>query len=221
MAIAWWYTIIVVQRNNYGERYFMKNQVSWFWIVLAFIFFWPLGLFLLLRRTSGDRTATLKGGRTLKIVAVILFIVGGLMIMSLEPFGIVWGSIIVIGGMFVYWRGKKADAQVVRYKQYLDLIVNQSQTSILSIAAIVGVPADQVAGELQIMIDSSFFVGARIDYATHEIVLRSAEPMVSVAIQPGAAPAPMARAVTCGSCGANNRLTGAAYECEYCGSPLQ
>ena len=69
---------------------------SWPVIILALIFFWPLGLFLIIKRTTLDKTAVMKdsSGKGLKITAIVLLVLGGFGIIgSFDPFD--FGSLVI------------------------------------------------------------------------------------------------------------------------------
>jgi len=140
------------------------------------------------------------------------------LIMAFEDPGMIAAAIIFDGGgVLVNWFARKTKREGERYKKYISLIVNQSQTSIDNIASAVGVTYEAAAKDLQKMIDAGYFVGAYIDVSQREIVL--AKPAQASA---GSSVVQVQeRVVTCGSCGANNRVMGQIGECEYCGSHLQ
>ena len=202
----------------------MQRPTSWFWIVVALILFWPLGLFLLIRRLSSDRTATFKSGRMLKVVYVLLFISGGFMLFS-GGFGIFFGLLFIAGGVMVFLQARKGNQRVARYKQYMNLVVNHGQKSVDHIAATLGTESRIVKTELQKMIDLGFFEGAVIDNVTNEIMLAVPQKTgVASAIETvfgSNEESSTERVVVCGGCGANNKVSGNVGNCDYCGSPLE
>jgi len=203
----------------------MQRPISWFWVVLALILFWPVGLILLFKRLSSDRTATFSCGKRLTGVAIVLFIIGGILIVTGSG-GAVFGTLFIIGGFVVFRSGRRNTARGNRYRQYVNLVINQNQRFIPNIASIMRLTNDMVTLELQKMINEGFFVGARIDRATNELVLMPHPSMMHHAAPTGSmgmAPAHVTREriVVCDGCGANNKVYGPTGECEYCGSPLQ
>jgi len=200
-----------------------KKSLSWFWIVVAFIIFWPIGVALLLYKIHGDRSAIMGGGKTLAKLSLALFGVGGLFILLgiMGESGVLfYGVLMVVGGFYLNRKAKSMNVKSDRYRLYLSLIVNQGLTSLDSIAAGVGVPYDQCIGELQNMINEGYFKGSYIDQTNRQFVLIHAAPAVPVAVSPTAEPI-TPKVVSCPGCGANNTVFGALGECEYCGSPLQ
>ena len=199
-----------------------KRQMSWGLIIFCFIIFWPLGLILLFKRVSDDKSATMKNGQTVARISYILVAVGALYLLmaisNASPYYYAAAAALVGGSIWVKYVSKKMIATGERYKKYIEIIVNQNQTLIDSIASAVGVPYNDAVIDLQKMIDAGYFAGAYIDAVERVIVLtQPAHQPVSVSYETQ----PQERVVTCGSCGANNKITvGQVGECEYCGSHI-
>lgn len=196
-----------------------KKTTSWVWIIFWFVLFWPIGLFLLLRKISADRSVTLKDGQTVAIISYILIGLGVIYLAGDMPLL----AIFLIGaGIWVNYISRKMKLTGERYKKYIVLIVNQSQTSIDNIASIVGLPYEAVMQDLQKMIDAGYFDNAHIDIGKREIVLVQAMPQQTSQIFVAQTQEQVQeRLVTCESCGANNRILGQIGKCEYCDSLLQ
>ncbi len=113
-----------MNKNNISALY------SWPVIILALCFFWPIGLFLIIKRVSLDKTAVVKSssGKGMKIAAIILIVLGCFGIMgSFDPFD--FGSIVVFlffiaGGAVLLNKAKKIKAEGETIKKYLSIIVN-------------------------------------------------------------------------------------------------
>jgi len=202
----------------------MKTPISWVWIILALVIFWPVGLVLLFKRLSDDRTAVFTCGKSLRTVYIIMFIIGGLLIVA-SRFGI--GALLIIGGFVVLRIANNRNARAKRYRHYLDIILNHGERYISAIAFDVGVSNHVVLLELQQMLELGYFPGAWLDRANLEIVLPAAgmehhAPMGHGhhAPFPETAPVHTTRIVPCPGCGASNTVTGATGQCEYCGSPI-
>ena len=203
---------------------------SWPVIILALIFFWPLGLFLIIKRTTLDKTAVMKdsSGKGLKITAIVLLVLGGFGIIgSFDPFD--FGSLVIFlffiaGGVILLNKAKKIKAEGESIKKYLAIIVNGGERQLDAVASATGKQYDVVKNDVQKMIDKGFLKNAYINENTREVVLASvASSNVNVA-QPtgGAAPAAVqTRVIACPCCGANNTVSGDIGECEYCGTPLK
>ena len=198
-----------------------KKPIAWGWIILAFILFWPVGAVLLFMRLNTDKAATIKSGNTIAIISYILMGLG-VFYLLMALYGRGGGSILFaiacgIGGFWINRVAKKTKATGEKYKQYISLVVNESQTSIDTIAALVGVPYEVAVQDLQSMINAGFFTGAYIDLSARVIALAQTQ----VVYQQQSAVIVQERVVVCSSCGAHNRVIRQVGECEYCGSPLQ
>ena len=202
---------------------------SWPVIIIALCVFWPVGLFLALRRFSIDKTAMMKtSGKGLKILGIVLIVLGIFGIIgSLDPLSV--ANIIIFlffigGGLVLINKSKKIQAEGDTVKRYLAIIVNNNIKQLDDIAATMGKQYDVVRSDVQKMIDKGFLKNAYINEATREIVLPSAAPVSVNVAQPTAGAAPVAiqtRIVSCPCCGANNTVSGDIGECEYCGTPLK
>jgi hypothetical protein len=202
-----------------------KKTLSWGWIIFWIFIFWPVGLFLLLRRFAVDKSAVLRSVKAITVVSYILMGLGVIYLLisfadnnrSVITAAIIFGG----GGILINRFAKKTKLTGERYKKYISLVVNQNQSSIDNIASAIGIPYETAVKDLQKMINIGYFTGAYIDVAQRDIVL--AKPAPQQIIAPSAATVGIAheRVVTCGSCGANNKVIGQIGECEFCGSYLQ
>jgi len=205
-----------------------KKPISWVWIVLAFIVFWPVGIVLLVIRLSSDRSATIKCHKTIMVVSLILIGIGAILLIAAigeADEDLFFPAVaFLIGGIVVNFMARKTKKTGARYKQYIALIVNHSQNSLDAIAGMVGVTYEMVIEDLQKMIKAGYFHGGYIDFTQRIIVFAPSSPQPVWQTNPAVAapPAPpQIKVVSCGNCGANNRVyTGYSYDCEYCGSPV-
>lgn len=216
-----------------------KKSTSWGIIILALIIFWPVGLFLLYRKLSGDKVAALKNSKILNILGwvfaafaviyVIMAITGNI---ETKDGSSVVGPLIVAlvfyggGGAFMIATAKKMKINADKLKKYIEIVINNNQTSIDNIAAAVPVRYEEAMKDLQKMIDNGYFENAYIDVSEREIVLTNKKtereyPTSNVQMD-GHINKPQIKVVVCRSCGANNKVVkGQVSECEYCGSLLK
>ena len=213
-----------MNNNNFGKLY------SWPVIILALCIFWPVGLYLIIKRTSLDKTAMMKSssGKGLNITAIVLIVLGCLGIIgSFDPFD--FGTFVIFlffiaGGIVLLNKAKKIKAEGETIKNYLAIIVNGGERQLDSVAATTGKQYDVVKKDVQNLIDKGFLKNAYINENTREVVLPSAAPTHTNVGQPIGNTVPAAaqtRVVACPCCGANNTVSGTLGECEYCGSPLK
>lgn len=216
----------------------MRGIYSWPVIILALIFFWPVGLFLMIRRVTLDKTAVMSAssGKGLKITAIVLLVLGGVGIFSnmtsnnpLRASDFIIFLFFIAGGIVLLGKAKKMKAEGELIKKYLAIIVNGGERQLDAVASATGKQYDAVKNDVQKMIDKGFLRNAYINENTRTVVLASAAPApapvavnanVSQAVSAMAA-AMQPRVITCSCCGANNSVVGVVGECEYCGSPLK
>ena len=204
-----------------------KKPISWVWIGLAFFLFWPVGIILMLVRFSSDRSATMTCGKPLRTTSIILFSLGALLLIIgiTDDYEFISPAIaLLVGGIIVFLLSARTRKRGKRYKQYIDLIVNQSHSSIDAIASFVGVTYQIAEADLRRMISAGYFQGATIDSNQRKIVMPIHPPVLQ---QPAAVGTPIpqqatpqVRVISCKNCGANNTVVGQLAECEYCGSTL-
>lgn len=216
----------------------MRGIYSWPVIILALIFFWPVGLFLMIRRVTLDKTAVMSAssGKGLKITAIVLLVLGVVGIISrvtsnheLKFSELVIFLFFIAGGLVLLDKAKKIKAKGELIKKYLAIIVNGGERQLDVVASVTGKQYAVVKNDVQQMIDKGFLRNAYINENTRTVVLASdAHAPASVAVNANMSPAVSAmaaamqpRVITCPCCGANNTVTGDLGECEYCGSPLK
>ena len=212
--------------NNNGKVSFWY---SWPVIILALCFFWPVGLYLIIKRVSLDKTAVVKdsSGKGLKITGVVLIVLGGFGILgSFDPFD--FGSLVIFiffiaGGIVLMNKAKKIQAEGESIKQYLAIVVNGNVCQLDAIASKTGKSYDVVHDDIKNMIDKGFLKNAYIDEGAREIVLPNSAPALqnNTNIASANATPVQSKIVACPCCGANNTIYGDMGECEYCGSPLK
>jgi len=199
----------------------IKKSMSWGWLIFWLIIIWPVGIFFLFRKLTADKTAILKYSKIIAIVSYIIIFYGIIsLIMTFEDTSMLIGVVLFGGGGIWLLRiSKKMKRKGQKYKKYIAIVINQSQTSIDYIASSIGESYEIAANDLQEMIDAGYFTNAYINEGSRIIVL-SQDTSHSVN-HSGNAQA-QTKVVACSSCGANNTIiAGQTIECEYCGSPLQ
>ena len=201
-----------------------KRPISWVWIVLAFIFFWPVGIALLIVRLNSDRAVAMRCGKTLTVVSYILIVLG---VFILFGDGIFVGIVFLSAGIGLNILSRRTKKRAALNRQYISLIANHRMTSLDEIANAVGLPFETVTSDINNMIRDGFFSGLYLDIAGRKVVLpqaaatQYAPPEAGHGHAPAAQNVPQPRVVECRGCGANATLIGAVGTCEYCGCPLQ
>lgn len=207
-----------------------KSSASWGFIILMLFLFFPVGIWLLWKKLSGERYNSLKNGKHIRLLGWILFGLGVFyLLMGLAGGwetnektsilgGILVGLLFFCGGgiLLVLW-GRKLVKSGTKYERYLTIIRVQDNYSIDNIAAAYPVPYEQACADLQNMIEMGYFPHlTRVDFNRRELIL----PEALVSSDREETAERKSRALTCPNCGAPNVIESDNGECEYCGSPL-
>ncbi|MBQ8804110.1 MAG: hypothetical protein IJZ53_10785 [Tyzzerella sp.] len=208
---------------NQNEK--ISVMFSWPVIIIAFIFFWPVGVALLIGRVSKDKKTAMSVGKIVNGLGIASYVIAAIGTLSCLSAGITGEDVgmilfFAIAGVVLQRVGKKMKNDAENVRRYLAIIVNGNETRIDNIAAAVGKSYDVSKADIQKMIDKGYLKDAYINEITGEIVLpnRIADIVTNVTekieteVQP--------RVVVCKCCGAQNTLSSATGECEYCGSPI-
>lgn len=210
--------------NNNSQPWYC----SWWAIIIAFIIFWPVGIVLLILRNSGSKQSVFLGTTSKKkyIIAGIILIFLGLIYFSNG--NSVMGFFMIIGGIALIVYAEKLTKRAQRNRQYIDLIVNQNETSLDKIANICNIQYDKVLQELKQLVNMNVLKNAVIDENYRTITV------CSVPIQQEAPFSTISNALnmetaqnnekitcTCSGCGAKVILPkGVTVNCEYCDAPI-
>lgn len=214
-----------------------NNSPSWGVVILLLIVFWPVGIYLLYRKLSGNRDTNSEGGKVLKVVGivflilgVIYFIMAGSSLTELESKEssqdavealVVVGTVFFVGGviMLIMAKRKKRKANnITRHAQgnqtqYTQMQFNQESLS------------ERLFREQQLM--QQQIRGLQFEEQpsqqfsqihVSQTIITNQEPFAEQE-KPPEKKGP--RVVTCKNCGGNNTIIdGEIGECEYCGSPI-
>ena len=206
-----------------------SSKISAPWVVIAVLLFlvWPLGLVLLVKKLTVDRSATFKCGNVLFILSIIIIFIGSAYLTASvyqDSHLAIHACILLAGGLWLFILAISIMAKGRRYKKYIDLVVNKSMTSIEYIAAEVGVPYNKAVDDLRKMVSARYFPGAHVSIPRKELYFSQPQHPQAVWDQRNKetkAERPSDKVVSCTGCGANNKVpAGQLTECEYCGSPL-
>ncbi len=196
-------------------------------IIFMMFFFFPLGIYLIYRRMTEDKTEILKYSKKVNALGCILIAIGIMYIfVMLDSQVISEGNnvgflifliILFIGGGIKTLNGAgKMRKKGIMYKKYISLI-NGNQTNIDIIAESVFVTYETAVNDLQEMINVGFFPNAYINESIGEIILPGRPIVIERIIEQ-----PIRRKIIkCPNCGASKEvLEGQSMKCDYCDSPL-
>lgn len=152
--------------------------LTWPVIIIAFLFFWPLAIALIYLRTKNSKSGAFAAASNKKIYMVLGVI---LIIIGLGSIGdsTMLALFMIAGGAAMIYYANSLAKKASRNKTYIDMIVNQGETSIDKIASMLNVKTDVVMKELQTMQTLGILKGATINYQTHSITVQRAQNTVN------------------------------------------
>lgn len=129
-----------------------------------------------------------------------------------------------IVGLYLLFLAPRIGKRSEQLKRYVELVTNQSITSVDDIASLTGMKHEEVMADLQRMIDANLFPGAYLHKTQRAIIFKKDEKQkasTSVSSTPGMVQK-QEKVVVCPSCGADNKvMSGKVTECQYCGVLIQ
>jgi len=202
------------------------KQTSWGWIIFWFILFWPVGLVLLIKRQKSDTSAVLKDYKGVIIASYVLMGLGAiyfLMGIAGQPDALLAFLVFGGGGVVTFLYARKSQQRSIHYRNYINMVVNQNQTSIDGISAAIGIPYNAVLNDLQNLVTDGYLPGAYIDISQRKIILEDITHQLGAQIvAPTSSMKVQTTVVKCPGCSANNKATiGQMAVCEYCSTFLQ
>ncbi len=196
---------------------------SWPFIIFTMIVFFPIGIALLVKREMIIKKSNRILIDVMFVVSIILYVFGVSLFslsISLEGgfAGGFWALIFIVAGFLTHRFSKKLrrQSQGVHVHQNAQSIketqqnVHQNAQSIKETQRNVQINSKEEQIEWETM-TTNFFDDEFMDG-----ILNSALKSVDATKK-----TPEKRVVACTSCGANNTITEATGECEYCGSPIE
>jgi len=227
---------------------------GWPIVIIFLILFWPIGIFLLLVKLSRDRSAQFGGGGAiLKFIGFLLMAFGVLMLIgsiAIEDTGMGFFLLALFGlpGLWLFRRANTQKKQGLKYRRYIDLIVNREVRDVPALAQATGYSQQQVVTDVNHMISHGMLGRARLNLEIGRVqfpVQRPQprpqprpqqpqtyrpQPSQNQPNRPTAQARPQApqpqfkqfepRTIRCKACSANNFVEQLPAQCEYCGSSL-
>ena len=207
--------------------------LSWPAIIIVFLFFWPAAIVLIYLRTKNSKSDMFAAASNKKVYMALGVV---LILLGLGRFGDSFFSalFLIAGGAALIYYANTLAKKAVRNKTYIDLIVNQGETSIDKIASMLNVKYDVAVKELQTMQTLGVLKGAEINTQTHSILVNKTQSAVSeisgmvnsvteaitgASSNDAASAAPVQ--VACPGCGAKyTGAPGTTITCDYCDATI-
>ncbi len=209
--------------NEHGK---VSGWYSWPVIILALCFFWPVGVFLIIKRVSVDKKTAMGAGKLIGGIGIASYCIAGIGFVACLSDGFGSddiGMILFFGiaGFVLQKVSKKIKREAEEVKKYLSVIVNGNERQIDVIASSMGKSYDVAKNDIQKLINKGYLKNAYINEGTREVVLPNSNAHVQAEAVANVTSSSIAtKIVACTCCGANNTITGETGECEYCGSAL-
>lgn len=200
---------------------------SWPIIILALCLFWPIGIFLIIRRVSVDKKTAMSVGKIIGIIGILSYCIAGMGLIVCISDGFAFEDIFLmlffgIAGFALRKVSKKIKKDAENVKKYLSVIINGNERRLDVIASSTGNSYDVAKNDIQKLINKGYLKNAYINEGTREIILSNGNTEKQNSVTAGDhADSTIKKIVSCPCCGANNIITDELGECEYCGSPLK
>ena len=210
-----------------------NKSFSWGLILLMLILFFPVGIYMIVKKVTTEKFNYINNGKALKVLGWVLIGLGIIYIIPTDSeagsdtVGSILFGILLFGGLgaLSLLKGFKYEKLGKKYARYVSIVNTTPNTSINAIAAAVPTTYEQAVKDLQSMINSGYFMNTYLDLNRGELVRAYSNfPQNNYNFTPNTAYKPNLQRIStkCPSCGApNNIVKGTANECEFCGSPLQ
>lgn len=205
--------------------------LSWPVIIIAFIIFWPAAIVLIYLRTQNTKGGAFAAASNKKLYIALGII---LILMGLTRFdnSVIMALFMIVGGVAMIYYANTLAKKASRNKSYIDLIVNQGETSIDKIASVLNVKYDVALNEIKTMQSLGILKGANINEQTHSIAITKTKAAVNeitdmvnsvtdaltgVASNSAAMPSKTVVEASCPGCGAKyTGAKGSTITCDYC-----
>lgn len=209
-----------------NEKGKISGLYSWPVIILALCVFWPVGIFLIIKRVSVDKKTAMGAGKLIGGIGIASYCIAGIGFIACLSDGFGSddiGMILFFGiaGFALQKVSQKIKREAEDVKKYLSVIVNGNERQINVIASSMGKSYDVAKNDIQKLINKGYLKNAYINEGTREIVLPNIIQEQSGDMTNTASGNVETKIVACPCCGANNTIVGDMGECEYCGSPLK
>lgn len=204
-----------------------KNYMNWSWIIFFLIIFWPLGLILAIKKLLSEKLSFMcrKTG-VLSFIGWVSALFGGIIFIitvsnSLNTFGIFISLLFLLGDILLLIKVSNTTKAVIKYKKYIDIIMNQNIRNIDNIASVIGLSYNTTSKYLQRMINTGYLKDAYIHQGNREIILKQCEftkytHELSIHQTPS-----QTFTSRCHYCGTNNLVViGKTVECKCCGTNI-
>ena len=197
----------------------MRKPPSWLIVCLLLYLFFPVGIWLLVRKVNGEKHRYRENGKALKILAVVLFVIAGFGILtSVSEFTAAENNsgavslliptlLLVGGGVLSLVKGRKLMKMGERFEFYKFRFEQSGVLELDPVAAELNITYEQLVSDLKEMIAVGYIDNAFIDFSARCLAQKVRRNRTYV--------------VNCPHCGGISEISnGENAVCSYCGSAL-
>lgn len=198
----------------------MKKTTSWKAIFIGLICFFPIGIYLLIKKVVEDDGSYRQNGNALIILALVLLcMIPVLVILTLtgelqysdgtSAYGVtfIMAILLIVGSTISFMMGIHCLKRGQKYDQSISQLTPQHPVELKDLVSAVNLPINTVINDIQRMIDAGYIPNAYIDHIRLQV---SIKPVLRVTQQ-----------VICSACGGSNQVEpGKPATCEYCNTTL-
>ncbi len=199
----------------------MKQKTrSWTTIGIWLIFFFPVGIPLLVKKVTSEKDRYIQNGNSIKkvgigilcftVISIILYTAGELQLTEDSNQITVMITMFIIlpaCGLFCMYKGKQISARGKRYEDLIPYLALNPYQNLDILASELKIPLQTVIADLKYLIQVGYISNVYIDMANHRLCIKQINPEIFT--------------VTCPHCGGKNDITlNITAKCEYCDSPI-
>jgi hypothetical protein len=215
----------------------MQKSSSWGIIALWLFLFFPVGIYLIIKKMTSEKLSNIENGKSLRVLGYILLGCAAVfLIMAVsgeiktEDGSSIVGRVVVAEITFVgcgalcVFKGIEYIKRGTKYNRYVAIINASNDLLVDNIAAAMSTTYDKAVEDIQSMLDAGYFTNSYLDLKKRELIMAKSKCSYTVNTEHDDsqdAKNNQPYSMKCPNCGATNTIVpGAKNECEYCGSPL-
>lgn len=216
-----------LQMGN-GNR---KKTRSWGFISLMLYLFFPVGIYMMVKKVTTEKHNYIKNGKALKAFGWVSLVLGTIILVvnpEVEPAekqGDLYMVIVFFYAIaaFLFLSGRKYVKRGLRFERYAAIVYSGKIYNLEAIASAFPTDYKTACKDLQNMMDAGFFPSSYIDLERKMLITPETPPVHNATIMQNVlrAESPKAKVIKCPNCGATNAIYSEAVGiCKYCDSLL-
>lgn len=216
-----------------------RKTRSWGLIIFMFIIFFPVGIYMMVKKVTTEKHNCIKNGKALKVFGWSSFVMGTIFVMTVLDGSLKYeetGEVVsfsdifpVIAFFYIFsgvciLKGRKYVKLGLKYERYSAIVNSGKIYSLEGIASAFPIDYKTACKDLQEMIDAGFFPFSYIDLE-RKMLITPETPSArkdSGKQDVSGMGSGKAKVIKCPNCGATNAVySEAVAKCKYCDSLLE